>query len=365
MIRTWLVATLRGDIPALDESKTHVVDEVLATAFDHGVTMLLNEQIKLNQDRVVYPPDLLNRLAEIERNEIASELFRLAETRRTLSSLEEAGIPVIVLKGTALAYSLYPKPHLRPRADTDLLFQNAEVAEAAGMVLKSIGYHCSSLMAKPSKNAISFEVEYRSTSKFGSSQALDVHWALANNALYCSRFTNAELLLNARELPLLGRKAKGLSLLYAMAHACVHRVAHIPEGQGDKLIWLYDIHLLSREFSEKNWQDFLQIAEHRQLAGAFHSGLQATVITFDTRVPPSVMLALLNMSKKERFKVDNATSAAYIDLHGLFWMSNPQRWHWFLQTFFPPAKYMMKRDGLKSRAQLPWAYVKRIIKRLL
>ncbi len=365
MIRSWLAATLRGEMPAYDASKIGDLDDVLAAAFDHGVTMLLNEQIKLNQDRVIYPQALLDRLADIERNEIASELFRLAETRRALSSLEAAGIPVLVLKGTALAYSLYPKPYLRPRADTDILFQNAEAAEAAGTVLKSIGYHCPSLMAKPSKNAISFEVEYRYTSQHGTGQALDVHWALTNNALYCSRFSNTELLADARELPMLGPMAKGLSLIHAMAHACVHRVAHIPEGQGDKLIWLYDMHLLSSRFTEQDWRDFLAIAEQRQLAGAFYSGLKAAVTTFDTKIPPDVMSTLLNLSKRERFKVDKATSATYIDLQGLLWMTNGQRWHWFLQTFFPPADYMLKRDGLKSRAQLPWAYVKRIFRRLL
>lgn len=364
MIRSWLAATLRGDKLAFDTAKLGGADDVVSAAIDHGVALLLNEQVKLGQDQVIYPLPLLERLAEIERNEIASELFRQAETRAVLACLRDAGIPTLVLKGTALAYGLYAKPYLRHRIDTDLLFQSAEAAEAAGLALETIGYRCMSLMPKPDKNAISFEVAYQRTSQHGTTQTMDIHWALANNALYGSRFSNAELLSDARELPMLTPGAKGLSLLHAMAHACIHRVAHIPEGQGDKLIWLYDMHLLAARFSEQDWSDLLSIAGKRQLAGAFSSGLQETVRSFNTAIPGHVLPTLQTLANRERFKVSKATSSAYIDLHGLYWMNNGQRWHWFLQTFFPPADYMLERDGLKSRWRLPWAYAKRIYRRI-
>ncbi len=132
MIRSWLAATLRGEMPGFDQSKLVSVDEVLAVAIEHGVAVLLYDQIKLGQNTTAYPQVLLDRLAELERSEIAAELFRLAETRMALACLKRAEIPVLVLKGTALAYGLYAKPYLRPRVDTDILLQNAEAAEAAG-----------------------------------------------------------------------------------------------------------------------------------------------------------------------------------------------------------------------------------------
>lgn len=364
MIRSWLAASIRGEMLGFDLAKLGSIDEVLETAQDHGVLLLLQEHIKLSKASVEYPQAMLDRLTELERNEVATELLRFSESRKVLSSLEAAGIAVLVLKGTALAYGLYEKPYLRPRGDTDILLQNAEAAEAAGVVVKSMGYECSSLMHKPSKNAISFEVEYRRTSKHGSSQSLDIHWALANNALYASRFSNAELLAGARELPMLGPNIKGLGFVHAMAHACVHRVAHLPEGLGGRLIWLYDMHLLSAKFSVNDWTEFLQIASQRQLAGAFLDGLRSTVDAFHTLIPSNVLPTLQNLAKKERFDVSKANSAAYIDLQGLYWMTNAQRWHWFLQTFFPPAEYMRKRDGLTSSIQLPFAYGKRIFRRI-
>lgn len=365
MIRSWLAATLRGEMPSFDQSKLGSVDEVLAVAIEHGVAVLLNEQIKLGQQQTAYPQALLDRLAELERSEIAAELFRLAETRMALACLKRADIPVLVLKGTALAYGLYAKPYLRPRVDTDILLQNAEAAEAAGNALEAIGYECQTMMPKPGKNAISFEVPYLRRSKHGTGNAMDIHWALANNALYGSRFSNAELMAESRDIPVVGDGAKGLGWVHAMAHACIHRVAHIPEGQGDKLIWLYDMHLLAARFTGQDWQTLMLLAEKRQLAGALHSGLEETVNAFHTQLPANVLPELFAWSKRESFDVGKAGSAVYFEWHNLKRMTHGQRWHWFLQTFFPPMDYMMERDGLKSRAQLPWAYLKRIIHRLL
>src|ERR1051325_9992633 len=51
--------------------------------------------------------------------------FRLTDLRALLEAL--CGIDVFIPKGTALAYSLYERPDLRPRADTDLLIDAAQL----------------------------------------------------------------------------------------------------------------------------------------------------------------------------------------------------------------------------------------------
>ena len=47
---------------------------------------------------------------------------------------------MLLLKGAALAYTLYPEPHLRERCDTDLLLPSREDAERAGRVLQTLSY---------------------------------------------------------------------------------------------------------------------------------------------------------------------------------------------------------------------------------
>ncbi|MEA4862374.1 MAG: nucleotidyltransferase family protein [Victivallaceae bacterium] len=61
----------------------------------------------------------------------ARELGREASLKKTQAVLEEAGIDYIPLKGSFLAYEVYPHPALRPRVDVDLLLREADLKHAA------------------------------------------------------------------------------------------------------------------------------------------------------------------------------------------------------------------------------------------
>ncbi len=56
-----------------------------------------------------------------------------------LTTFAHAGIPVIALKGLALAETVYPNPALRPMEDLDLLVRSGDVA-AAARLLTQAGY---------------------------------------------------------------------------------------------------------------------------------------------------------------------------------------------------------------------------------
>ena len=65
---------------------------------------------------------------------------------QVVGALEADGIPVIVVKGGALAHLLYPDPALRPMSDLDLLVDTSDLDRAAG-VLRELG------MGKPAADA--------------------------------------------------------------------------------------------------------------------------------------------------------------------------------------------------------------------
>ena len=101
------------------------------------------------------------------------------------------------------------------------------------------------------------------TSGGGFTHALDVHWRLNNAALLSERFTFAELAAAAVPIPALGPHAQGLGSVHALLLACMHRVAHLPEGNADRLIWLYDIHLLAQHLIDQQWQEIVILTEER------------------------------------------------------------------------------------------------------
>jgi hypothetical protein len=57
-----------------------------------------------------------------------------AQLKRLVAALADAGIPVIVLKGSVLAPTLYPAPALRPYSDVDLVVKPEHEAAAAEIV---------------------------------------------------------------------------------------------------------------------------------------------------------------------------------------------------------------------------------------
>jgi hypothetical protein len=77
-------------------------------------------------------------LASVARANAALQLQRRHELGRALSALASAGVPVIVLKGMALADLVFPDPGLRPMIDVDLLVPAADW-ERARAVLLDIG----------------------------------------------------------------------------------------------------------------------------------------------------------------------------------------------------------------------------------
>ena len=109
----------------VDEARL-VIDE----AVRHGVAGLLAHTAG---------PDLHPHLNDLRRRLILEEELRAAEMRRVIDALGEAGVRAVILKGGALAYTHYPEPWCRTRADLDLLVSR-DHRRAAGRALQAIGY---------------------------------------------------------------------------------------------------------------------------------------------------------------------------------------------------------------------------------
>ena len=111
--------------------------------------------------------------------EYLNRLFLLAAVRNLragqqiqviTNALKDAGIPVILLKGHALARTVYPDPALRQSSDIDLLVrpQNLFGAEE---ILENMGYAC------PLKtHFLSFEEQHDIFRPPGNGLAVELHW---------------------------------------------------------------------------------------------------------------------------------------------------------------------------------------------
>ena len=216
-VKGWLAALMRGEEPGSAPAESVLLD----TARAEGVLALCHERLRQSAAWEQYPATLRAALTQHAYQEVAVEMVRAAELREVLEALARQGLSVLLLKGAALAYTLYPEPHLRSRCDADLLLPSRDEAERAWRLLQTLGYQRPNAI---SGDLISYELGCYKTGPGGLTHALDVHWRLSNNALFAERFTFAELAAAAVPVPALGPQARRSG-----SGACVAAGRHAPD----------------------------------------------------------------------------------------------------------------------------------------
>jgi hypothetical protein len=185
------------------------------------------------------------------------------ELRRLLPLLIAGGAAPLVVKGAHLAHVVYPAPHLRPRADTDLLIAPGRRA-ATTKSLTGAGYTPAALT---SGNVILGQFLYQKALGPGVVHYVDVHWRAAAPLVFAAAFDAAAMAASSVPIPALGPAARGPAPHDALALACVHVVAH--HWPAASLRWLYDLGLLAAALDEASRARFVRAAcdgRYRQVA---------------------------------------------------------------------------------------------------
>ena len=245
----------------------------------------------------------------------------------------------LVTKGTALAYTLYPSPDLRPRTDVDLLIDERDL-EPVRAAFASIGF-------RETVSVLRQHMFYRVDAN-RIMQSYDVHLDITNNATTAGVLHYAELRDRAMTIPALGAVAP--SHEDALLYACVHRVVH--HHDVDRLIWLYDVDLLYDVVDrEVFWR---RAAERRVITICRHSiALARGWFGGETgEMPPAVD------GEPSAVFLDHDRSRAALLAGDLAALSS---WRQRLQVIrtlaFPPAAYMEQAFGVRSPVLLPIMYV--------
>jgi Uncharacterised nucleotidyltransferase len=104
-----------------------------------GIAPLIYTSLKQCAGTVEIPKPLKERLRHIYHREAIASLTLREALRAALDRFREAGLPVVVLKGVALAALVYPSPALRPMADIDLLVRRHDLGKA-DVLLRDVGF---------------------------------------------------------------------------------------------------------------------------------------------------------------------------------------------------------------------------------
>jgi hypothetical protein len=277
------------------------------------------------------------------------EALRLADLREVLAVL---GGAAIIVKGTALAYSIYPAPELRPRLDTDLLIDRVTI-ERVRCALTSIGF----IETLTSGDELGVrQHSFSRRDRFGVTHIYDVHLDIANNAVVADVLRYDELRVRAVALPAVGPGALGPCNVDALLHACIHRVVH--HHDSDRMIWLYDIHLLRERMTDDEHHQFWALAAGRRVSAICRASVEAANRVFDgVSPPPGVAVASDELSSAflDRHRRYSAVIAGdLVALPG--WRARFKR---LRQLAFPPPAFMMQSFGARRSVSLPLLYAYR------
>jgi Uncharacterised nucleotidyltransferase len=336
------------------------VSRFLEASLEHGIQPLLYHSLGATECLSGWPESVKTALQRESAAQIILNSLIETDLRGVLMSLTNAGIHSLLIKGAPLSYTHYAFPYLRPRSDTDLLIEESCLHKLQP-VMAELGYTAPN---KVSGDFVSHQITYVKELRAGVRCYLDFHWKLTNTQLFADSFSFPELAGRSITIPTLGSEVRALGPVHALLLACLHRVAH--HYDSDRLIWLYDIHLLANGMDRREFEEFARLAAESRIRTICLRGLRLAQLWLGTRLPDDLMnlwsksaTAQGGEPSEQFFKQDlRRLDLLILDLKQLRGWSKIQL---LGEHLFPSADYMLKRYKSSSRLLLPLFYLRRIM----
>ena len=203
-----------------------------------------------------------------------------------LSACAEAALDIIVLKGAALAETVYPRPSLRPFGDIDILVRPEDAGRAYAL-LSGLGYAAEAVAWAGLKDGQTCESNFFRHTERGP-VVIELHTNLLNNALLWSQVHLDLSGLWSRSQPacLAGVDALVLGPEDQILHLCLHLAGHYFDAPKS----LQDIQQVCAVQSV-DWPLFLALCRKAGAVSIGYGGLFAAAQQ-GAAVPPSVLEGL-------------------------------------------------------------------------
>ena len=288
-----------GPAPSWDDV-LYGSQELLDLCRAEEISALLYHRMRGTPAFASWPPAVRNALEHDAQAAVARELLIRRELLRVLDALNARGVRPVILKGTALAYSVYPHPSLRSRSDTDLLIRQAD-AVAVQEALLPLGYTRSLLC---DGELLFRQFELARDDEFGVSHALDFHWGISAQTAFAATLEYQEVAARAIPAPSLGPHALVPSTVDALLLALMHPAMH--HRNQWRLLWAYDVHLLASALNQDGFGGLVRQATARRVAAVCEHGLRRARDWFGTAIPQAMLDQL------GAVPLDHQPTAAYL-----------------------------------------------------
>jgi hypothetical protein len=261
---------------------------IIERAKPHDILPLLYYQLTQFNKDIKIPTSIMSLLKRYYFQYSLENTQTFYDLSKIIKEANSSNIPVIVLKGAALAELIYPKIALRPMCDLDLLVKSEDIRRFQELLLK-LGWDC--LQSRkivdnyiPRNNALGYK-------KYG--LFIDLHPKIKElpdlnpwiNAVPIEIDSNNTLVLCPDDLILFH---------------CVHLYKHINNDIFAELIKFYDIILILRKYKDNiNWDYIIQKSYANQCEHITHC-----ILSFiKTDLGEDVPIDVLDRLKSDKFTI--------------------------------------------------------------
>jgi hypothetical protein len=170
----YICSILRDESPTIPDATIEQWVELLGLLRANWLIPLFYRKIGSLPPEYLPPETITDEMRQAFLVSCVRSLHMEKQLRDIIAAFEEQGVRVLVLRGPALAFSLYPDPAMRPSGDLDLLVLPGQVVQARN-ILESLGYTC---LAKRFETARDFFREecFVHQRNPGNTFPVDLHW---------------------------------------------------------------------------------------------------------------------------------------------------------------------------------------------
>lgn len=349
----------RGDSGALSAWDATMWRTELEIARAHGLQGLLAACLRIVPHAQI-PPDAQSRLDDEMRRGVLAQGLAYRELDALSDFCAQRQIPFVVLKGAALAKTLYPRMDLRPFGDLDVLIHQSD-AEVIRAFLLTRG------MREDAEFVPGFRRAFLSEMSFASPRAVavDLHWQLVLPVYYQRHCDMEWFWQNTEPVTFSGRPMHILNPTAQLVHLCAHVGLHHRDRL--RLIWLYDIALLLQtRAGDIRWQDAASFAQTAHLARPVRYVLDQTHAWWGTVLPPETDKRFRANPFDANERIMYALTTADIT-HArvagdmLNTSGARQKFNFTRHYMFPDRLYMRTRYGIRRDTLLPLYYAWRLV----
>lgn len=328
-------------------------NEFLARCRHHGVAALLFHRMRNNPDWQSWPLELEQELEQASKAGAAHDLLRTHYLRQLLNALAAKDIPCITTKGEALAVSVYKQPGTRTRSDSDLFIRMGDIAGVRQTVL-DLGYRVASTVYKSHQFTVVRPGDESYSIRF------DIHWRILNSPRFARVLSFEEAFEGSREVPGMS-PMRILNDSDALMLACMHRFGSERHDR-DRLIWIYDVHMLVTEMDEAELLRFSSSVVERHVQDVCLDGLCKAKECFHTGIPPHVKDMLTTPTPGGSYF--ESLGKSHLGLLLDDWKAlrdRRARMELLKELFVPSSEYLLYKYQKDNRLWLPLLYVRLVL----